>query len=188
MKQVSGSDPWYQMPFQILKTSIFYESWEEIRTQLMLWKPKYRILPYATSNPTQLPWVQPVKYSQLGFEFWLSSAILGWIPQRSQLWEKDSRTNSLSGKHKSTRRKGKVKQKKEAINDEAVIKPATTVRQPELASLGKWYKIKLLQWFHLRREKACVCIYWLSSVIGWELRDINLLILSVCHTQIEKHL
>lgn len=28
----------------------------------------------------QLPWVQPVKYFQLGFEFWLSSAILGWIP------------------------------------------------------------------------------------------------------------
>ena len=35
-----------------------------------------------------------------------------------------------------------MKQKKEAINNEVIIKPATTVRQPELVSLGKWYKIK----------------------------------------------
>lgn len=53
----SGSDPQHQGPFQILKTSPFYESQDKTKTHLMLWKPKgiknYRI-GYISDSPPPL--------------------------------------------------------------------------------------------------------------------------------------
>lgn len=56
--------------------------------------------------------------------------------------------------------------KRKAINDEAIIKPATTVRQPELASLGKWYKIKPITVIPPKKRES-LCMYILSLISHW---------------------
>lgn len=101
---------------------------------------------------------------------------------RSKLCKKYSRTKSLFEKCKSTKRKGEVKQKKEVVNDEAIIKPATTERQPELTSLGKWYKIKHITVIPPKKRED-LCIYILALISHWlRTEKVDLLILKVCHT------
>ena len=154
----------------------------------MLWKPKgirnYHIWYISDSPP-------PLKSS-------LSSASKIFLPgiwilrewcylrfriPRSRLWDKDSRANCLENSRTLVGERGGKTNGGEIVSDGALSSRLWVRRDqsqfPWASDINKHMRVISPE------ERRRLCIHWLSSVIAWGLSDINSLVCSACHLQIE---